>query len=90
MRQLQETGIEVRGFSPTIDATAVLTAEIQDQPSYQDNTVEHLVLAGTCQESAMDDCEAGMISALVRWGGWQTEAVGARLLWSGTRPKLQY
>ena len=83
-RQLEVTGIEVRGFSPTIDAAA----ELQKELGIITNTVEHLVLSKPEQKSnqlwIID--EAGMVStrqmqALAR----KAESVGARILLVGDK-----
>lgn len=82
--QLEATAIEIRGFSPTIDAAA----ELQRELGIKTNTVEHLVLSKP--EVVRDQLwiidEAGMISARQMQAiGRKAEAVGARLLLVGDK-----
>lgn len=84
VRQLQGSGIEVRGFSPTIDAAAGLQEELK----IKTNTVEHLVLSkpelGLNQLWIID--EAGMMSARQMQAiGRKAVSVGARLLLVGDK-----
>ena len=83
-RQLEGTGIEVRGFSPTIDAAA----QLQQELGIKTNTVAHLALSQpekTENQLWIID-EAGMVStrqmqALAR----KAESVGARILLVGDK-----
>jgi conjugative relaxase-like TrwC/TraI family protein len=84
VRQLEGSGIEVRAFSPTIDAAATL----QDRLGIRTQTVEHLVLSQP--EQAPNQLwiidEAGMVSARqMQTLGRKAEAVGARLLLVGDK-----
>jgi len=90
VRQLQGTGVEVRGFSPTINAAEGLQAEIYQKTNLQikTNTVEHLVLSKP--EAVKDQLwmidEAGMVSARQMQAiERKAETVGARLLLVGDK-----
>lgn len=84
VRQLEGTRIEVRAFSPTIDAAATL----QQQLGIRTQTVEHLVLSQpeqTPNQLWIID-EAGMVSARqMQTLGRKAQAVGARLLLVGDK-----
>lgn len=83
-RQLEGTGVQARGFSPTIDAAA----ELQKSLGIPTNTVEHLVLSKPDQNPnqlwLID--EAGMMSARQMQAiQSKAEKVGARLLLVGDK-----
>lgn len=77
IRQLQETGISVQGFSPTSSAAA----ELQKELGIPTNTVEHLALSQP--EHVLNQLwiidEAGMMSAR------QMQAIGRKALEIGAR-----
>jgi len=82
VRQLQGTEIEIRGFSPTIDAAA----ELQKELGINTNTVEHLVLSQPqpLKNQLWIIDEAGMMSSRqMQIVERQAQAVGARILLVG-------
>lgn len=84
VRQLQGSGIEVRGFSPTIDAAAGLQEELK----INTNTVEHLVLSKPelVKNQLWIIDEAGMMSVRQMQAiGRKATDVGARLLLVGDK-----
>jgi len=90
VRQLQGTGAQVQGFSPTINAAEGLQKEIYDKTNLQikTNTVERLVLSKP--ELVKDQLwiidEAGMVSARQMQAiERKAETVGARLILVGDK-----